>query len=223
MIESVSRLVLVAGFVFALGCQRAGPAPIAVERAPVKATASAASSSAATASASAAPAESSAPVAAEPQVGPIATMQQSVPVASSQWRIGGVIEPDTVRFIEGQLGGAAVDLSPVDHGPGQPILGVCDLKLVNWKQNPIVFGIERFVQVADAKQAKALQVRSYAIQPARFIDANKDGAPDLAIVRVLQFAPDAANGMKQWGEVHFFVARHCKVGSVLVVKTGPKP
>lgn len=115
------------------------------------------------------------------------------------------------------------DPSPVDHGPGKPLLGVCELEHVNWKNNPIVFGLEQFAQVGDAKEAERVGVRSYAIRPAQFVDTNKDGTADLAIVPVLQFAPDGAGGTKQWGEIHFFVARSCKVGSVLVVKSGPKP
>jgi len=219
----VSRVVLVAGFVLTAACQRPATAPVAAERGPAKApaeTAGSAPPASAAASTSTAPAVS---VAAEPRVAPIATAQQTLPDTTSPMRIGGVIEPETASWIEAQLGGAAVDSSPIDHDAGRPIWGVCDLKLVNWKKNPTVFGLDQFVQVADAKQAKELQVRSYAIQPARFIDANKDGAPDLAIGPVMQFAPGGANGMKQWGEVHFFVARHCKVGSVLVVKTRPKP
>jgi hypothetical protein len=125
-------------------------------------------------------------------------------------------------LLQAALGGMPADPTPVDHGPGKPLLGLCDLKLVSWKKNPIVFGLEQFTPVADAKEAAQVQVRSYAIRPAQFMDTNKDGTADLAIVPVLQFAPDGAGGIKQWGEIHFFVAQNCKVGSVLVVKSGPK-
>ena len=43
-IEDVSRAVLLAGFVFAAGCQRAGAAPVAAERVPAKAQAGTAGS-----------------------------------------------------------------------------------------------------------------------------------------------------------------------------------
>lgn len=174
------------------------------------------------ASAIAAPVGGSASVAAEQQAPPVASQQPAAPSAVGPTSLA-LTEPALAGLLQAALGGVRADPSPLDHGPGKPLLGVCELKLVNWKSNPIVFGLEQFAQVADAEEAKRVRVRSYAIRPAQFVDMNKDGTADLAIVPVLQFAPDGATGIKQWSEIHFFAARNCKIGSVVVVKSGRKP
>lgn len=130
---------------------------------------------------------------------------------------------DSAALLRALQQGQPPDQGPLDHSKGKPLRGICDVTAVQWKESPAVFGLEGFVQVADEAEANQRRVRSYAILDAQYVDTTKDGKSDLAVVPVLNWAPDATGAMEQWGEIYLFTVRDCSVGSVLVIKSGPSP
>lgn len=130
---------------------------------------------------------------------------------------------DSAALLQALQQGQLPAQGPLDHSKGRPLRGICDVTAVPWKGSPTVFGLEGFVQVADEAEANQRRVRSYAILDAQYTDTTNDGRSDLAIVPVLNWAPDAQGAMKQWGEIYLFTVRDCSVGSVLVIKSGPSP
>lgn len=119
-------------------------------------------------------------------------------------------------------GHGAASKVPLDHSTGTPLHGVCDLRLVKWKDTPTLFGLEQFVSVSGEAEAKRLRVRSYAVEAPRYMANGKDGSPTIAVIAVSQWAPDGDTGVKNWGEVYLFSVRNCVVGSTVVMQTGPR-